>query len=100
MSVIMIMRVPGEAESFERYAAENAAEMRGVADRAKGYGAVRHFFGSGRGEVVVIDEWPDEESFRRFFAEVKELPDIMQRAGAQGAPELSFLRKLDMPGEF
>ena len=42
----------------------------------------------------------DAESFHRFFESQTEIPGIMEAAGAQGAPQISFYRKLDMPDEF
>jgi hypothetical protein len=44
---------------------------------------------------MVIDEWPDAESFRRFFRSQTEIPRLMQEGGAQDAPEIAIYRKLD-----
>jgi len=57
-------------------------------------------FAAGDGEILVIDEWPDAESFQRFFESQTEIPRIMQEGGAKGAPEISFYRKLDTPDIF
>ena len=48
----------------------------------------------------MIDEWPDAESFQQFFESQPEIPGIMQEAGAQGAPQITFYRKLDTPDIF
>ena len=68
MSVIMIMRVSADPAAFERYARANADQIARITDAAKAAGALRHEFVAGDGEVLAIDEWPDEASFHRFFA--------------------------------
>jgi hypothetical protein len=45
----------------------------------------------------VIDEWPDAESFQRFFDSQPDIPRVMQEGGVRGAPQISFYRKLDTP---
>jgi hypothetical protein len=35
-----------------------------------------------------------------FFESQTEIPGIMQEAGAQGAPQITFYRKLDTPDIF
>ena len=100
MSVVMILRIQADPNALETYANANAAMMNGIADAGKAAGATRHCFAAGDNEVLVIDEWPDEATFQGFFESQPEIPRIMQAAGAQGAPEISFYRKLDMPDEF
>jgi hypothetical protein len=96
MSVIMTFRVFGNPDEVERYAQEHPDEMQAITERAKGHGLIAHrFYGSG-GEVLVVDEWPDAESFQRFFAEVEpELGPMMQAAGVTGQPEITFWNKLE-----
>lgn len=100
MSVFVILRVPGDPDSLERYANDNAETMQRLAAAGKAAGAIRHAFGGGDGEIVVIDEWPDGESFQRFFEQQAEIPTVMREAGATGAPQISILRKLNTPDEF
>jgi hypothetical protein len=97
VSVFMIMHIKGDPAKLERYANAHTDMMQGVIKDAKQKGLVHHAFAGGDGEVVVIDEWPDEESFRRFFDNQKEVPTLMQEVGAQGAPDISFYRKLETP---
>jgi heme-degrading monooxygenase HmoA len=97
MSVFMILHVKGDPATFERYASEHADTMRAIVGDAKKEGLVHHAFAAGDGEVVVVDEWPDEDSFRRFFESQQDIPKMMQEAGAQGAPDISFFRKLETP---
>ena len=100
MSVVMILRVKADPNALEKFANANAELMKGVSGAGRAAGATRHMFAGGDGEVLVIDEWPDEATFQKFFESQTEIPRIMQAAGAQGAPEISFYRKLDMPDEF
>ena len=100
MSVFMIMRVAGDPDGFEQYASANAEMMQRIAAAGQAAGATRHAFAAGDGEFLVIDEWPDPESFQRFFDSQPEIPRLMQEAGAQGAPEISFYRRLETPDLF
>jgi hypothetical protein len=100
MSVFVILRVSGDPNAFEQYANANADVIQRVSAEGKAAGATRHAFAAGEGEILVIDEWPDAESFQRFFESQPEIPRIMQEGGAQGAPQISFYRKLDTPDAF
>jgi heme-degrading monooxygenase HmoA len=101
MSVVVVMRVKGNPADLERYAAgPGGAVMKHISDAGKAAGAVRHTFAGGDNEVLVIDEWPDEQSFQAFFASQPEIADVMRDGGAQGAPETKFYRKLNTPDQF
>jgi hypothetical protein len=49
---------------------------------------------------MVVDEWPDEETFHKFFESEPEIKDIMTAAGASGPPEITFWTRLDVGDEF
>jgi quinol monooxygenase YgiN len=100
MSVMVIMRIQGDPATLEKFASANAEVMLKVAAEGRAAGAIRHTFAGGEGEVLVIDEWPDEASFQGFFQNQADIPRIMQEGGAQGAPEIAFYRKLDTPDNF
>jgi hypothetical protein len=100
VSVFMVLRVPGNPDTLEQYANANADMMLRIAEEGRAAGALHHAFAGGDGEILVIDEWPDAESFQRFFESQTEIPRLMQEGGAQGAPQISFYRKLDTPDEF
>ena len=99
MSVFMILRVEGDPDALEEFAQANAEMFIGVANAGKASGATRHAFAGGDGEILVIDEWPSAEAFQAFFDSQPEMPRIMQQV-AQGQPQISFYRKLDMPDIF
>lgn len=101
MSVMVILRIQGNPADLERYAAGPGGDiMRRIGEAGKSAGAVRHRFAGGDNEVLVVDEWPDEQSFHAFFASQPEIADVMRDGGAQSAPEISFYRILDTPDQF
>jgi hypothetical protein len=100
VSVIMTLRVPADTAKFEQYAASHKDLMKSIAADGKAAGAIHHLFALGEGEVVVVDEWPDEKSFQKFFTTQKDIPGMMRDAGATGEPQISFARKLDSPDQF
>lgn len=92
MSVLMTMRVSGNPKAIEDTPDD---VLMSIVDRAKSMGAtMHHFYGTDK-EVLVVDEWPDEATFQRFFDSTPEIADIMQRAEA-GQPEISFWHHLDV----
>ena len=101
MSVIVVLRVPGNPADLERYAAGPGGDaMVRIADAARAAGAIRHSFAGGDNEVLVIDEWPDEQSFQTFFASQAEIADVMRDGGAQGPPQTTVYHKLNTPDQF
>ena len=101
MAVMVILRIPGDPTDLERYAAGPGGDiMRRISQAGQAAGAVRHTFAGGDDEVLIIDEWPDEQSFQAFFGSQAEIPDVMRDAGAKGAPHISVYRKLDTPDQF
>ena len=71
--------------------------MRSIADRGREQGAISHrFHATDEGDVMVVDEWPDAESFTRFFESMQaEIGPLTQDAGATGEPAVRFWRKLE-----
>ncbi|GIE92164.1 hypothetical protein [Actinoplanes regularis] len=100
MSVIIVMRFQADPTALEQFANANAELMEGISSAGQAAGAIRHSFAAGEGEVIVIDEWPDEVTFQKFFESQPDIPKVMQAAGVQSAPEISSYRKIDAPGEF
>ena len=101
MSVIMTLRMKADGRRLEEVAAENPDRLRSIADKARDAGVIAHrFYGSDDGQVMVIDEWPDAQSFQGFFeATASEIQPLMQDAGVQGEPEVTFWHKLETHDE-
>jgi hypothetical protein len=100
MSVIVTLRLNGDPEELERVAGANPDAIRAISDRAKGHGLIAHRFYGADGQIMVIDEWPDPESFQSFFSESRgEIEPLMQSVGMTSAPEVTFWRKLESHDE-
>jgi hypothetical protein len=101
MSVLVVLKVQGNPNDLEAYANGTGAEvMLRVAEAGKTAGAIHHLFAAGENEVIVVDEWPDEQSFHDFFAGQAEIADVMRAGGAQGQPQITVYRMLDTPDRF
>jgi hypothetical protein len=101
MSVILTFWVQGDPRKLESVAADNPDRIRGITDRAKEHGLIAHrFYGSDDAQIMVIDEWPDPESFQSFFDQARsEIEALMGEAGVTSEPQIRFWRKLDTHDE-
>ena len=102
MSVIVTLRFTGDAAKLEEFAAANDGHMQGIIEAAKGHGLIAHrFYGSDDDKLLVVDEWPDPESFQAFFAEQQpQIEPIMRAAGVTSEPEVVFWRKLETDDDY
>jgi heme-degrading monooxygenase HmoA len=101
MSVLVTLRIPTDSDSLTQAAGQNREMFLGIAERAKGRGAIHHDFYGGDGEVIVVDEWESPEAFQAFFeAEGQNIGQLMGAAGVQSQPEASFYTKLSLGDEF
>lgn len=100
MSVIVIGRFKADPANLKKVFAERAADFKAVSEEAKGVGAVHHRFAAGDGEVLILDEWNNAESFHKFFGGNTTIAEIMQAAGVQGPPEFQIYEALDSPDLF
>lgn len=97
MSVIVTLRISGDPKRLEEYTGANADAMKAIIDQANEHGLIAHrFYGSDPDKIMVIDEWPDAESFQRFFeASGPQIGPLMGAAGVTSDPEITFWRKLN-----
>src|SRR4029450_9742011 len=97
MSVIMMLQVAGDPKAVEQFASDNTEKAQGILEAAKRHGLIAHrFYGSDdSGSVMVLDEWPDRQSFESFFPE-QEAEDrpIVEAAGVRAQIEPTFWREL------
>ena len=96
MSVLMTLRVTGDAKALEHLAEVDPEAFSRVSAAGAAMGATFHRFYATDDQILVIDEWPDEETFHRFFDSQPEIPKIMAEAGVSTAPEITFYRKLEL----
>ena len=95
MSVIMTLRVQGDPDKLERLANEQRDVLQAILERAKAAGVIAHRFYGSEGQIMVADEWPDAESFQRFFESEQDTIGPLMAQVATSEPEVTFWRKLD-----
>jgi hypothetical protein len=102
MSVLMTLWLQGDPKRLEEHAASDPDTMQAILDSAKGHGLIAHrFYGSGDGQIMVLDEWPDEQSFQSFFEENSgKIGPLMQAADVTSEPQPRFWRKLESRDEY
>src|SRR4051794_24521445 len=98
MSVIVTIWFMGDPDKFEQLAKDKKEEIMAIAERAQTAGVVAHRFYGSEDQVMVVDEWPDEESFQSFFeAEQGTIGPMLPGAGVTSEPQVRFWRVLDTP---
>ena len=100
MSVIVTLRFQGDPDKLEAHAAEHGDDMQSIVEAAKGHGLIAHRFYGESDRIMVVDEWPDAQSFQSFFAETRgQIEPLMNAAGVTSEPEVIFWRKLETHDE-
>ena len=97
MSVIMTLQAVGDPKALERFVSDNPEKMRSILEAAKRHGLIAHrFYGSDDGgSLMVLDEWPDRESFESFFKEQEsEIGPMFEAARVTAQIEPSFWGEL------
>jgi quinol monooxygenase YgiN len=98
MSVIVTISFTGDPDKFEQVGQEKRDEIGAITDRAKEAGVIAHRFYGSEGQIMVIDEWPDEQSFQGFFDSAQgEIGPLLAAAGVTSEPQVRFWRVLDTP---
>jgi hypothetical protein len=102
MSVMMGLRISVDRSSFEQALNSDPDRLRAISERSKEHGAIHHaFFSNASGDsVLVVDEWPDAESFQRFFEASPDIGAMMGEAGVTSQPTPEFWTELDTPDKF
>jgi quinol monooxygenase YgiN len=93
MSVLITLRVTGDPKAVE---SADQAMLDTVVERAKEHGLISHHFFGNDNEVLVVDEWPDEQSFKAFFDSSPEIGELMAAAGVTSQPTIEYWRPLDV----
>ena len=99
MSVLVIGKFPGDTSLFRKVMTERASELAGIAEQARGAGALHHRFGIGDGFVVLVDEWEQPHQFEQFFAQ-PDIQALVGEMGASGPPEITIVEAIASPDEF
>jgi hypothetical protein len=97
LSVMMTLQVTGDPKAQEHLTSENTNKLQDVLAAAKRHGLIAHrYYGSDDGSsVMVLDEWPDRQSFESFFQEQEsEIGPMFASAGVTSQPEPKYWREL------
>ena len=101
MSVIVIVRCAvsdvGKAVEFAR---SNADIPDDITAYGKSLGQLGHRMLTDGKDLVVIDEWPDADTFNKFFAGAPRMGEFLSGAGIVGEPEVTILDAVDVAGRF
>jgi hypothetical protein len=101
VSTIVTVWMQGDPDRFEAVAAENEDTLREIRDRAVEAGVIAHRVYGSAGQIMMIDEWPDPETFERFFESIEDdLAPLLEAVGLQGEPAVNVWRKLDSRDEY
>jgi hypothetical protein len=100
MAVLVVGKMAADPANVRKLWADRKADMEQVAKEAQAAGALHHRWGFGDGYVVILDEWPDAESFQKFFSSNETIPTFMQEAGVQGPPEFTIVEAVEGPDHF
>ena len=96
MSVLITLRIQGDATQLEHMKDLDEGLFARVAARGQEAGATYHRFYATDSEILVIDQWPDEKAFHTFFESQTEIPKMMAEAGVTEPPVITCYRKLDL----
>ena len=101
MSVTVIARftVADVGKAIE-WAKSNTEVPDDITTYGKSLGQIGHKMLTDGKDLVVIDEWPDADTFRTFFAGATRMGEFLSGAGISGEPEITILDTLDVPGTF
>jgi hypothetical protein len=101
MSVLITIKFPVTAETMERVVDDHHDTMMAIIEDGRRQGAIHHqFTADPDGAAVVVDEWPDEETWQRFFAQQDDIKKVMSAAGVASEPTVTVYRILDTPDRF
>jgi quinol monooxygenase YgiN len=97
MSVIMVQEIAADPEGLEEFAAAHQETVQSILEAAKKHGLIAHrFYGSDDGsKVLIVDEWPDRESFESFAEEqASQIEPMLEASSAIETSEPTYWREL------
>ncbi len=101
MSVIVIARCSdSDVQKADEWTRTNAEVPGDITAYGKSLGQIGHRVVTDGKDLVVIDEWPDADTFNTFFAGATRMGEFLSVAGIIGEPEVTILEAADVPGTF
>jgi heme-degrading monooxygenase HmoA len=95
MSVITVMKVPGDTAKFREFFAANKEKIAEISAKAQAAGCTSHSFSQGDGVTVAVDQWDSKEAFETFLADPA-IGETLGGAGASGPPEIEIFEVIDV----
>jgi hypothetical protein len=103
VSIILTMEFPGvQVDKWKEAAQQQAERFKRIAEDGRSQGAIHHLCAAtDDGTIVVVDEWDNNESWQRFFANQEEIKSFMSEFFPDaGQPIVRSYRVLDTPDRF
>lgn len=102
MSVIVIVRCSvSDVNKAAEWVKAHAEVPEDITAYGKSLGQIGHRVTTDGKDLVVIDEWPDADTFNAFFAGAQRMGEFISGAGVLGDPEVTILEVMtDVPGTF
>jgi heme-degrading monooxygenase HmoA len=99
MSVVVIMKVPGDTSKFRKFFEDNAEMIGQISEGAQAQGCSHHVFAEGENVITTVDTWTSRAAFEKFFS-APEIAETMANAGASGPPAIEFYEVLESLDSF
>jgi hypothetical protein len=101
VSVFVIVRCAvADLGQAQEWAKANGDVADDITAYGKSLGQIGHRMLTDGKDLVVIDEWPDADSFNKFFAGAARMGEFLVGAGVVGEPEVTVLDAVDVAGQF
>jgi hypothetical protein len=101
VSVFVIARFTvADLGKTQEWAKANGNVAEDITAYGKSLGQIGHRMLTDGKDLVVIDEWPDADTFNKFFAGAPRMGEFLSGAGIVGEPEVTILDAVDVAGRF
>ena len=101
VSVFVIARFTvADLGKTQEWAKANGNVAEDITAYGKSLGQIGHRMLTDGKDLVVIDEWPDADTFNKFFAGAPRMGEFLSGAGIVGEPEVTILDAVDVAGQF
>ena len=100
MSVLITLQAAGDGAQLEQAAQSDPERIERIMASAKSQGLIAHHFWASDDSILVVDEWPDAESFQTFFSSETDIPQFMADAGITTQPSVTVWRKLNTNDDY
>ena len=101
MSIFVIARFKvSDLDKALQWGKANGDIAEDITAYGKSLGQIGHRMLTDGRDMVVIDEWPDADTFNKFFAGAARMGEFLSGAGIVEEPELTMLDAVDIAGQF